>query len=195
MTVPRTAEYLAINPRGLVPSIEYEGEIFTESAVVAWLLADANPGKLVKASSESGGPQARARVNFFVDAYFSKFQSEMMKLYTAKTEEDSDKVIDAAVKGLVKEVEPLLQDANPFFGGSSKITMAEVLTGSFILRLISFSKAGIFPAKTATAIAEQAPNFWKWAQATAAHPNVNAIYDEDKVIAATSARIAKMRAS
>jgi len=30
LNVPRTAEYLKINPRGLVPSINYNGDIVTE---------------------------------------------------------------------------------------------------------------------------------------------------------------------
>lgn len=37
---PRDASYLAINPRGLVPTINYNGEIIPESGIVAQFLAD-----------------------------------------------------------------------------------------------------------------------------------------------------------
>jgi glutathione S-transferase len=195
LDTPRTPEYLAINPRGLVPSIKYNGEIFTESAFVSWLLADAYPGTLAPASNAPGGPQQRARISFFVDTYFTKFQSSLFKLFGAKTDAEAEPIIDAAVDQLVKELEPLLKDAKPFFGGSDHITQAEVLTGSFVVRLVSLSKAGIYPSKLSSSIQERAPNFWKWAEKVAAHPSVTGIYDEGKVIDSTKARIAKARAS
>lgn len=33
LSVPRTAEYLKINPRGLVPTIDYNGDIITEYVI------------------------------------------------------------------------------------------------------------------------------------------------------------------
>jgi glutathione S-transferase len=195
LDTPRTAEYLAINPRGLVPSISYNGEIFTESAIISWLLADAYPGQLVPLSGAPGGPQQRARIAFFVDTYFTKFQSSLFKLFGAKTDAEAEPIVDAAVDLLVKELEPLLKNANPFFWGSEKITLAEVLTGSFVIRLIALSKARVYPGKLSSSIAERAPNFWKWAEKVASHPSVTSIFDEEKVITSTKARIAKARAS
>jgi glutathione S-transferase len=96
---------------------------------------------------------------------------------------------------LVKEVEPLLKDAGPYFGGSETLTLAEVLTGSFVIRLVSWLKAGLYPALLGKLIAERAPNYWKWAQTVAAHPSVISIFDEQKVIASTKLRIAKARAA
>jgi len=195
LDTPRTPAYLAINPRGLVPSISYDGEIFTESAIVSWLLADAFPGKLAPASDAPGGTQARARIAFFVDTYFSKFQSGLFKLFAAKSDEEAAPVVEAAVDALVKELEPLLKDAGPFFGGSKTLTQAEVLTGSFVIRLVRLSKAGVYPSKLGGDVQQRAPNFWKWAEAVAAHPSVTNIFDEEKIIASTKARIAKARAA
>src|SRR3979490_636425 len=72
LATPRTAEYLAINPRGLVPTLKYNDEIIPESAIVSQFLADQHPSHLVKTSSEPGGALQRARINFFVDAVISK---------------------------------------------------------------------------------------------------------------------------
>jgi glutathione S-transferase len=195
LDTPRTAEYLAINPRGLVPSISYKGEIFTESAPICWLLADAYPDKLVLPSNAPGGPQQRARIAFFVDAYFSKFHNGLTKLYAAKTDDEAAPIVEAAVAQLVKEVEPLLADAKPYFGGRESLGLAEALTGSFVLRLISLARAGVYPAGLSASIAERAPNFWRWAEKVAAHPSVTSIYNEERVIASTKARIARARAS
>lgn len=53
---PREEWYLKVNPRGLVPTIDYNGEIIPESAIVAQFLADAHPSHLVKATTDEGGP-------------------------------------------------------------------------------------------------------------------------------------------
>ncbi|KAL2015542.1 hypothetical protein VTK56DRAFT_5253 [Thermocarpiscus australiensis] len=195
LDTPRTPEYLQINPRGLVPTLSYNGEIIVESAIVAQFLADAYPSHLVPPSDAPGGALRRARIALFVDAFTSKFNSPLVGLYTAKTDEERETVVEKAVAGLVKEVEPRLADANPFFGGSDKLTLAEVLTGSFVIRLKSYIKAGIFPKSLQSAIAEKAPNFVKWADVVAAHPSVTSIYNEEEIIRSTKARIERLKAS
>lgn len=85
----------------------------------------------------------------------------------------------------MKEVEPLLADTEgkgPFFGGSEKLTLAEVQSGSFLLRILSFAKPeyGLVSAKLSTLL-EQVPRFKRWAEATTAHESVNFIYDEKLV--------------
>jgi glutathione S-transferase len=80
LSVPRTPEYLKVNPRGLVPSISYDGQIITESAIVATFLADAFPPTLLPASTDPKGPLVRAKINFFVDTYFSKVAVSTQRL-------------------------------------------------------------------------------------------------------------------
>lgn len=195
LDTPRTAEYLAINPRGLVPALKYNGEIITESAVVSQFLVDAFPSHL---EPNTGSPEAalkRARINFFVDAFIGKFQGAMTKAFTAKNDEEAKPIVEAAVGVLVKEVEPLLSDAKPFFGGSDKLTMAEVLTGSFIIRMFSYAKGGLYSSALIDSFGSKAPNFYKWANAVAVHPSVTNIYNEDDVISHAKARLSKARAA
>lgn len=126
LSVPRTEEYLAINPRGLVPSLVYNGEIITESAIVAQFLADLYPGKLIKSSTEPGGALERARVNFFVDTWLSKVNPHLFGSLGAKTAEKKEEHATTLIANVVKELEPLLKNASPFFGGSKTVTLAEV---------------------------------------------------------------------
>ncbi|KAH6855362.1 thioredoxin-like protein [Chaetomium sp. MPI-CAGE-AT-0009] len=189
LDTPRTPEYLAINPRGLVPALSFNGEIIIESGIVAQFLADAYPSHLIPASNAPGGALRRARVGLFVDAFSSKFNSVLFGFLSAKSQEDRQAIVDKAVAGLVKEVEPLLADASPFFGGSDKLTLAEVLTGSFVIRLKTLTAADIYPESLWTAIEEKAPSFVKWAHAVAAHPSVTSIFDEKKIVEGTRARI------
>lgn len=126
LDTPRPDSYLKVNPRGLVPSLDFNGEIITESGIVSQFLADAYPSHLLPPSNTPEGALRRARVAFFVDAFHTKFHGRLQQIIFAKSGADADAALEAAVAGLVKEVEPLLADAKPFFGGSEKLTLAEV---------------------------------------------------------------------
>ncbi|KAK2060759.1 glutathione S-transferase domain-containing protein [Colletotrichum caudatum] len=195
LSTPRTEEYLRVNPRGLVPALSYDGEIVTESAIVSQFLADAHPSHLAPAAGSRDAALRRARVAFFVDAYFTKANAVVFKLYAAKSEAEARELAETFVDVVAKEVEPLLKDAAPYFGGSDKVTLAEVLTGSFTLRLFSFAKYEIFPKSILSSLEQKAPSFYKWAQAVNSTPSVNGIYDEEKVVEQTKKRIASMRAA
>jgi len=194
LKVPRTPEYLKINPRGLVPALDYNGTILTESAIVSQFLVDAHPSHLEKASTDEGGPLQRAKINFFVDTYFSKGNALFFAATRAPVGEEKEKASSALVDTIVKEIEPLLADANPFFGGSSRLTLAEVQTGSFLLRLLSFPKHEVLLPKSLPGLLEaKAPNFWKWASAVVKEKSVTYIWDEKAVVEGTLARFERLR--
>lgn len=194
LDVPRSPEYLKVNPRGLVPSLSYNGEIVTESAIVAQFLADTYPSHLVPPTTDANGPLVRARIAFFVDAWFSKVQPHYGKIVFSKSDKDAEDSAKDIVAAISKEVEPLLADAAPFFGGHQKLTLAEVLTGPFVLRLFSFTKRGLAPASIAEQLRDTAPKFYQWAQEVIQQPAVVSIYNEDKVVEATKNRVSKLRA-
>ena len=104
-----------------------EDEIVTESAIVAQFLADAFPSHLLPASHSS--PTAaltRARIAFFADTYATKVTGKLFGAMSGTTEEEKEAKTDEVVAAVEKEIEPLLTDAAPFFGGSDKMTLAEV---------------------------------------------------------------------
>ena len=126
LSVPRTPEYLKINPRGVLPSLEYNGEIITDSAIVVQFLADAHPSHLLLASNSDGAALHRARINFFVDAYCTKAVPVYFKALSAKTPDEAEAFATDFVDVVAKEVENLLANAAPYFGGSNTLTLAEV---------------------------------------------------------------------
>ncbi|KAK1995100.1 glutathione S-transferase domain-containing protein [Colletotrichum falcatum] len=195
LSTPRTPEYLQVNPRGLVPSLSYDGEIVTESAIVSQFLADAHPSHLLPAAGSKDAALRRARISFFVDAYFSKANALLFKLQLANTDDEARESSAGFVDAVAREVEPLLKDAAPFFGGSDKLTLAEVLTGSFTLRLFSFAKHGIIPESILGSLEQKTPNFYKWARAVNSAPSVNGIYDEKVIVEKTKHRLASMKAA
>lgn len=50
----------------------------------------------------------------------------MFSIFRADTEEERQKKSEEWVATVKKEIEPFLADAGPFFGGSKKMTLAEV---------------------------------------------------------------------
>jgi len=202
LNTPRPQWYLDINPRGLVPSIKYsvpglfDEEIITESAIVAQFLCDAFPSHLLPASKES--PQSaltRARIAFFCDTWQTKVSNLMFPLMLAKEGEEKDAKIAEWVKVVEKEIEPLLANAKPFFNGSNELTFADLFAAPFVMRLYALARNGEMLPKTFVEKMDGMPNFGAWAKAIMEHKNATRIFDEQKFVEATKARMAKMQAA
>ncbi|KAJ3196582.1 hypothetical protein HDU82_001737, partial [Entophlyctis luteolus] len=193
LNIPRTAEYLAVNPLGLVPTLKWNGNVITESAIIAQFLVDAYPSHLLPALGTPEAALHRARISAFSDKFLTKWQSQVAKFYSAKTDAATEAVVGDVVAATVKEIEPLLVDAAPFFGGSEKLTLAEALTAPFAIRLVTLVEAGVLPSVLLEQFKSQTPNFYKWIHAVAQHPSVTRYFDKDAVIAISKFRIAKAR--
>lgn len=187
--------------RGLVPSIKFSGgtikdQVITESSVVSRFLVDAFPSHLAPVSNADAGQAAlfRARADFFVDTWFTKIGA---KLYTALAADGQEKerIATEIVDAVTKEIEPLLKDAKPFFGGRSRLTIAEVLTASFILRLYSYSRDGTLLPGSVIERLDKLPNFARWAAALHGEKSVTFIYDEQENIDGAKQRLQKQRES
>ena len=121
-----------MNPRGLVPSIKIsngilEDEIITESAIVSTFIADLYPNSSFWPATRESPTSAltRARIAFFVDTFTGKVNTFMYQVLKAEGEE-KERLGAELVDAVRKEIEPLLESARPFFGGSKSITLAEV---------------------------------------------------------------------
>jgi len=197
LSAPRTKEYLAINPRGLVPTLKYGDEIIIESGIVTQFLADAYPQS--KLEPQTGTPEAalqRARINVFVDTFVSKLlPNALYGFWRANSDEEREKLVDTAAEIIQNNLVPYLEDAAPFFGGSKELTLAEVNTASFVIRIHAFSKPehGVLPQSFADKL-NAIPAWKKWVDAVVTHPNVTHIFDEPTIVEHNKARVAKLQA-
>jgi len=196
---PRDPWYLEVNPRGLVPALRIsddvlKDEIVTESAIVASFLADKYPGHLVPASNSSPtSALERARINFFIDTWNTKVGSFMFAIFRAGSEEEKEAKSKEWIAAVEKEIEPLLKTANPYFGGSKELTLAEVNIAPFLLRIYALSNGELLPTSVKKGL-ERLPNFSKWVKATSSKESVLSIWNEQNVVSKTAARIQKMKA-
>jgi len=134
----------------------------------------------------------RARINFFVDTWFSKVGSHWFLILKADGAE-KEKLAKEFVDLVGKEVEPLLKDAKPFFGGSSKVTLAEALTAPFVLRVYALTKHGVLPQSVVDGF-DKLPNFSKWASEVVKQESVLYVWDEEPTITAMMTKIESMKA-
>lgn len=58
----------------------------------------------------------------------------MFSVLKASDEKEKEELTTKWVEAVKKEIEPLLKDAGPFFGGSRRLTLAEVSRVLFLFR-------------------------------------------------------------
>ncbi|KAJ0120983.1 glutathione s-transferase domain-containing protein [Diaporthe amygdali] len=192
---PRPAEFLKLNPRGLVPVLIFNDQVIVESNIVCQFLCDVFPSHLCPPPTSTAGAMKRARMNFFIDTYWTKYHTILFRLFESPTKSDEEKVIDDAIDGIKKEVEPLLADAAPFWGGSGQLTLAEVITGPFVIRAVTLSNHGVYPTSLNRRIESEAPSFHRWAKATSSHASITGVFDEAVIVNRSVAKRARMRAA
>jgi glutathione S-transferase len=167
---------------------------------------DAYPSHLLPATGGVDAALKRARINFFIDTWNTKANSFVYRI-AAKDGEERDQLISEYVAVVKKEIEPLLEDAKPFFGGSEKLTLAEVstdiahavkmvLTGNqaivapFLLRVYTMVKHDIIPKSLVEGF-DALPDFSKWVDKVIKHDSVLEIFDEEAQVAAAKKKFAK----
>ena len=106
--------------------------------------------------------------------------------------EEKERLAKEFVDVVAKEIEPLLKDAAPFFGGSAKMTLAEALVAPMILRVYAFSRAGMLPKSIVDGFSGL-PNFSKWAAEVVKQESVTYIWDEERMVKQAKLKIASMK--
>jgi len=126
ITTPRTPEYLAVNPNGMVPALVLNGLVLIESGLICQFLADSYPSHLLLPNSVPGGALQRFKIGYFMETYFSKAHKFFDATVSAHSPEAKSDMANKYVDAVVEHVEPLLVDSAPFHGGSDRMTLAEV---------------------------------------------------------------------
>ena len=132
-----------------------------------------------------------------MDNYISKVHPLLFKLLSEPSASERETQASQYVKTVEKELEPLLPEPGSngkFFGGKKDLTMAEVLTASFIARLYMDLEDEIRPKSLLKGL-EELPRFAQWAKAVREHASVKTTWDEDGTVGYMKARILKMRES
>lgn len=110
----------------------------------------------------------------------------------AASGEEQEAKANETLAAIEKEIEPLLKDAGPFFGGREKMTLAEAIVAPFLLRFYALSAAGLLPKSLKEGI-QKLPNTGKWAEHVLKQESVLYIWNEEAVVERTGKRIAKMK--
>lgn len=112
----------------------------------------------------------------------------------AGSQEEKEEKCREWAAAIEKEIEPLLSDAAPFFGGSKDITLAEAIVSPFLLRWYSIASDGEMIPNSFIKKLDALPNFSKWAKNVRENESVLKIYDADAFVPAFKKKMKSMMA-
>ena len=104
----RTAEYLALNPRGKIPTLRHGGLVLTESAAIVLYLAERFPAP--EGFLEAGDPEIRARLAEW--CYFVMTELDAHSLYLIRRHESLSHIYGAAPVAVESAKEYFLKQLN-----------------------------------------------------------------------------------
>lgn len=120
--------FLKLNPRGLVPTIEFKGKPLYESTVLAEFLEDAYPERAPHVVPKD--PYEKARVRIWADHTSKHIIPAWQRLLQLQTKEDQDKArqdLYEAQRKLAEEIK------GPYFAGE-EFGLVDVLNAPFVSR-------------------------------------------------------------
>ncbi|KAK6516017.1 hypothetical protein TWF281_004607 [Arthrobotrys megalospora] len=206
LDVPRPASYLAVNPRGTVPTLtftspDYHKEIIlTDSLMIIYFLGNLFPNHLAP-TPERGVTAAlnRTRIFWFINTWENKITPLFDKVYMASFggEREAKEVEDLVVAAIEKDIEPLLKKEEEdgggvFLGGKDKFTVAEIVAAPVLLRLFAFTDNGLLPQSFKKNLLGL-PNFGKWAQELIKNESLLKGWDEAKFVEGSKAKLQQFR--
>jgi len=122
--------FLEINPRGLVPAVEYKGKAIYESLILLEFLEDAYPS--YKPNLIPSDPYERANARIWVDHIAKAIVPAWMRLIMAQPNEPEKQ--DAARKELYEAQKKLLNEVKgPYFAGQ-QFTLVDVAIAPWVVR-------------------------------------------------------------
>ena len=121
-------EYLAINPKGLVPSLVYHGRNLYESQVILEFLEDIHP----EHSLFPKDPFDKALARLWMDHVAKKICPVFFKVILAQEKSKQKEAEEELLKGITTFVEAM-DDSGPYFFGSF-FSLVDVMLIPWLLR-------------------------------------------------------------
>ncbi|KAK7691770.1 hypothetical protein QCA50_005172 [Cerrena zonata] len=120
--------FLDINPKGLVPAIEYQGKALYESLILTEFLEDAYPS--TKPNLLPADPYTRAYVRIWIDHINKQIVPNFMRVVQAQEEDKQKAALADFVKGLTTLTEKI---KGPYFLGE-EFSLVDVAIAPWVVR-------------------------------------------------------------
>ena len=167
--------------------MDFGGEFIIESNVIAEFVADLFPNAHLRPEGSSAEEAVKAaKMRLFVEVFSSKIQPLIFTPLFGPGDKDAGTKI---VNGLKNDVAPLLREYDGPYVLGKEFSMAEILTHSFILRLVAFAKEGFYGEGVYEQL-QSIKEVKEWHDAIAARPSVKKTWNEEFVVGVAKKRLA-----
>lgn len=126
----KTAEWLAVNPRGMVPALVHNGRVVYESSIVVEYIDEAWGDSGVELLPRD--PFERAMLRILSDTISKRLVPPFYQLLLKKGENDRSEAKRAILDG-VRAVFKEMPSGGPFFGGAT-LNLADIMLAPFAFR-------------------------------------------------------------
>ena len=174
----KTPEWLAVNPRGLVPAIVHNGKAVYESPVCIEYVDEAWKTDKHLLPTDSFG---RARTRILSDHISKKVVPPFYQLLMKKEEKEREQAAQNILTGLESLFSDFELSSGPFFGGES-LNMVDIMLAPFAYRfhvILSHFRNFQIPSQGSAELVK----YHKWYTALACNENFKkTLPDEQKLI-------------
>jgi len=185
----KSPEWLAVNPRGLVPALVVGSDVVIESGIINEYIEEAWPGKGCSLLPPLTDPLKRSKARIWVDFIGKKLVPPFYRILQRQDEVGQADAVDELLQAL-KNFASEMDSEGPFFLGD-RLGLVDIAYAPWALRLYILKKYRGFEIPKEGAEWER---FRSWLRACQGHPSVQAtVQDEDK-LSSTYERYAKNQA-
>uniref|UniRef100_A0A0B7BC75 glutathione transferase n=4 Tax=Arion vulgaris TaxID=1028688 RepID=A0A0B7BC75_9EUPU len=171
----KTPEFLAVNPRGLVPAVIHKGRAIYESSICVEYIDEVWQNEPHLLPTE---PYERAVARIWVDFIGKKIIPVYYRIVQKQDKEEQDQAKEEFLKNLETLTEAISETGPYFFG--ENFTIVDIILASYTLRLnvLEFYRNFEIPNDSRFA------RFFKWREAAEARPSIKATApDSEKILA------------
>lgn len=133
----KPASLLSLNPRGLVPTLEYENKPLYESTVICEFLEDAYPNS--SPSLLPSDPYTKAKVRIWIDFVTSRIIPAFHRFLQSQDKGEGLEKVRSDFLGKLKEITEAMHPEGPYFLGK-EISLVDLVLAPWAVRLWVFDE-------------------------------------------------------
>jgi len=159
--------------------MDFGGNFVIESNVIAEFVADLFPQAHLRPEGNSAEAALKAaKMRLFIEIWNSKVQGSIFAPFFGPGDKDAPSKI---VNALKNDVAPFFKESGGPYVLGQEFSMADVMTHSFVLRLVAWAKAGFYGEGLYEEL-QEIKEIKEWHDALLSRDSVQKTFDEELIV-------------